>query len=285
MPTEEEIRKIRTHAVWEEAKLDLDLEWDTFDVVVAYGCEVMDQTKSLEKAYEAVDDQLQAWKDAEREMARFSKELEDRQAAQLVREQMSLRAALRAPTLAANVGKGMNNAATMGATLKGIDDRRKAQDEYQARLAYLYAAREKRLNNLKGRFANIFHYMEPDDLARPSCIANLGDDLLRSISTSLGQHRVKNFHAVLMGGGYMCMLPYEVDYFELKLGPEICRDWLEPRTGHGFPVARIKESWESAKRLDLKPRQTYGNLAFDIGKTRLITSADKRCVITYFLES
>jgi hypothetical protein len=137
----------------------------------------MDQSKSLEMAYEAVDDELQAWKDAEREMARFSKELEDRQAEQLVREQMSLRAALRAPTLAANVGKGMNNAATMGATLKGIDDRRKAQDEYQARLAYLYAAREKRLNNLKGRFANLFHYMEPDDLARPSCIANLGDDL------------------------------------------------------------------------------------------------------------
>jgi hypothetical protein len=45
--------------------------------------------------------------------------------------------------------------------------------------------------------------MEPDDLARPSCIANLGDDLLRSISANLGQHRVKSFHAVLMGGGYM----------------------------------------------------------------------------------
>ncbi len=45
-----------------------------------------------------------------------------------------------------------------------------------------------------------------------------------------------------MGGGYMCMLPYDVDYFELKLGPEICRQWLEPRTGHGFPVARIKKS-------------------------------------------
>jgi hypothetical protein len=76
-------------------------------------------------------------------------------------------------------------------------------------------------------------------------------------------------------------LDLEWDTFDVV----ICRDWLEPRTGHGFPVARIKESWESAKRLDLKPRQTYGNLAFDIGKTRLVTSADKQCVITYFLES
>src|SRR5271165_3342942 len=115
MPTEEEIGKIRRHAMWEEAKLDLDLEWDTFDVIVAYGCEVMDQTKSLQQAYEVVDHQLQAWKDAEREMARFSKELEDRLASQLVREQMSLQAALRAPTLAANVGKGINSAAIMGA--------------------------------------------------------------------------------------------------------------------------------------------------------------------------
>jgi hypothetical protein len=84
--------------------------------------------------------------------------------------------------------------------------------------------------------------MEPDDLARPSRIANLGDDLL---TVHIGNSRStpgKKFHAVLMGGGYMCMLPYDVDYFELKLGPEICRQWLEPRTGHGFPVARIKKS-------------------------------------------
>jgi hypothetical protein len=106
---------------WEEAKLDLDLEWDTFDVVVAYGCEVMDQTKSLEKAYEAVDDQLHAWKDAEREMARFSKALEDRQARSWFGSRCCF--ALRAPTLAANVGKEMNNAATMGVTLKGIEQK------------------------------------------------------------------------------------------------------------------------------------------------------------------
>ena len=58
--------------------------------------------------------------------------------------------------------------------------------------------------------------MEPDDLARPSRIANLGDDLL---TVHMGNSRStpgKKFHAVLMGGGYMCMLPYDVDYFELK---------------------------------------------------------------------
>ncbi len=44
-----------------------------------------------------------------------------------------------------------------------------------------------------------------------------------------------NSTLVSMGGGaYMCQLPHEVDYFELKLGPEICRDWLEPRADHGF---------------------------------------------------
>ena len=89
-----------------------------------------------------------------------------------------------------------------------------------------------------------------------------------------------------MGGGtYMALLPHEVDFFELKLGPEICRDWLEARAGHGYPVAQIKASWEAAKRLNLDPRKTYGNLAFDIGTTRLVTSADRQCVITYFQES
>jgi hypothetical protein len=198
---------------------------------------------------------------------------------------MSLRAARAAPTLAANIGKGVNSTAIMG-SLKGVEDARKAEDQYQRRLAYLYAAREKRLDYLKGQFPNIFHYMEVDDLAVPSCIAHLADGILRSISTNLGQHGVKTFHAVRMGGGaYMCMLPHEVDLFELKLGPEICRDWLEARPGHGYPVKQIKESWEAAKRLNLDPRETYGNLAFDIGKTRLVTSADKQCLITYFLES
>jgi hypothetical protein len=180
----------------------------------------MDQTKSLEKAYEAVDDQLQAWKDAGRGMALYSKQLDERQAAQLVREQMSARAALAAPTLAANIGKGLNSTALMG-SLQGIEAQRKLEDQTQRQLAFLHAAREKRLDYLKGQFPNIFHYMEVNDLARPSCIANFSDEILRSISTNLGQHRVKTFHPVSMGGGtYMALLPHEVDFFELKLGPE-----------------------------------------------------------------
>ena len=75
------------------------------------------------EAYEAVDDQLQAWKNAEREMALYSKQLDERQAAQLVREQMSALAALAAPILAANIGKGLNSTALMS-SLQGIEAQR-----------------------------------------------------------------------------------------------------------------------------------------------------------------
>ena len=284
MPSNEDTQKIRTHAVWEEAKLNLDLEWDSFDAIVAYGCEVMDRTKSLEQAYGAVDDQLQAWKDAEREAARYCKALEDRQASQLLSEQMSMQAARQSPTLAANIGQGKNATAITGA-IQGVEDKRKIEEETQRKIAFLHAAREKQLDYLKRQFPNIFYNMEPNDVALPSCIAHLREELLRSVSGFLGPHRVSKFHSVSMGGGaYMCQLPHEVDYFELKLGPEICRDWLEPRADHGFSVAKIKESWEAAKRLKLEPRQTHANLAFDIGKVRLVTSPDRQCVITYFEE-
>ncbi len=277
MPTKEDIQKIRTHVAFEEAKLDLDLEWENYETIIDYGCEVMDRTKSLEQAFRSVEDLLEAWKKAERDVALYCKQLEEREASQPIREEISMRAAMAArvtaPGLAAKAAQGLNRTKLENAATQ-VDDQRQ-----------VYKERERRLDFLKAQFPNIFHRMEVNDLASPVCIAHLSNDILQSISRNLGQHRVIKFHLVsLAGGTRMMSLPHEVDYFELKLGPEICRDWLEPRADHGFPVARIKESWEAAKRLKLDPRQTHANLAFDIGKVRLVTSPDRQCVITYFEE-
>ena len=83
---------------------------------------------------------LHAWKDAGEEMARFSKALEDQRARSWFGSRCCF--ALRAPTLAANVGKEMNNAATMGVTLKGMRAERPRMNIRRGWLIFMRRARK-----------------------------------------------------------------------------------------------------------------------------------------------
>ncbi len=142
------------------------------------------------------------------------------------------------------------------------------------------------LQVLKQKYSNIFWDSKPEDLARPGHIANFGDEELKKISKQLGFYKVKSFHQVSMANGaYYMELPHEVVGFDLKLGPEICRDIIDVRdTAHGFPLKEIIDNWNAAKRLGFKGVRddSRTNLRFEIGKTRLITNAAQDCIITYF---
>ena len=146
--------------------------------------------------------------------------------------------------------------------------------------------RKIRLQVLKQKYPNIFWDSKPEDLARPGHIANFGDEELKKIAKQLGFYKVKSFHQVSMANGaYYMELPHEVVGFDLKLGPEICRDIIDVRdTAHGFPLKEIIDNWNAAKRLGFKGVRddSRTNLRFEIGKTRLITNAAQDCIITYF---
>ena len=125
-----------------------------------------------------------------------------------------------------------------------------------------------------------------EDLFSPLSIAACSDEILSLINVKLSGHRAIEFCRVSVGDRrYQIMLSYKVESFDLCLGPEICRDWIQHREGHGFPVAKICETWNTIKRLKIEPTSTDGHLAFQFGTNRrLVTDASRRVVITYFGE-
>jgi hypothetical protein len=168
-----------------------------------------------------------------------------------------------------NTGKDVaNNAAQIGA---------------QHALAANRLAALDRLQQLRQRYPNL--RLDIGEIQHPDAAVNrLAPGDLQTLNTNLEQHPVMEYSPIRVGGPWVRM-PSKVANFPMALGPEITRDWIVPRPGHGFPIRTIKASWESVLKypeLNAPIVSPNGNLEFHMNHKRIVTNPGRADLITYF---
>jgi len=114
----------------------------------------------------------------------------------------------------------------------------------------------------------------------------LSEDQLPRLDQGLNGYYVTEWKLIVLAQQpqvLRCLMPFRVPLFPLALGPEITRDWLYPRAGHGFPIKDIHASWQNIVKFNVEGEpSTGGNVIFQLNKKRFVVNGARDTVITYF---
>jgi hypothetical protein len=137
------------------------------------------------------------------------------------------------------------------------------------------------------RLRRVYPHLDPtlEEFRRPdSVFQRLPDAQLQTMERMLTGYPVREWHVIRVGASAVRM-PFRLHNFELRLGPEITRDWLIARPGHGKPIKDIAASWAGIRKFAeySKPQiEADGKHRFALRHVRMITDAGETTVITYF---
>jgi hypothetical protein len=273
VPTEEQQRQLRSWAVWEEGKAGQDLSEDDMAEILQTAGQVADQS-GMPAAHDWLINLFIEYEHAEHRMRHAFDDLNRDGIIQdtMLQLKMELNGRIRPrveKSITQNTGKGVANDAASQAALHAISVNRLAALE--------------RLQQLRERYPNL--RLDLEEIQRHDAAVNrLAANELQIINTNLEQHPVTEYSPIRVGAVWVRM-PSKVASFPLTLGPEITRDWIAPRAGHGFPISTIKASWESVLKypeLNAPIVSPNGNLEFHMNHKRIVTNPGRVDLITYF---
>ncbi len=257
MPSIEDRNKLELTAAWEASKAGMcDILDEDLQAIVDVAGGIADES-GMNFAKEWIVDYFQAYEALPGIFEAWSAEVAQREAAEdaQIRNTLALGAAAAAQAAADKRASGLFN---------DLDARVQAAAQ------------------LKRRYPHLDPTVE--EIRRPDSVFNkLPEAELMKMERHLAGHRVTEWSAIHMGDTNVRM-PYRVTNFALALGPEITRDWIIPREGHGHNIKMIASAWNTTqKHPDLcKPNQTDGKWAYELNKKRLVVNGQRNVVITYF---